>query len=694
MRLKSIQLTNFRQFYGKSPKIEFAQGSKNVTVIHGMNGAGKTAFLNAFTWVLYGSFSKGFRNTEQLINRRAVFEAAHGQKVECIVELAFDHGGKSYRVKRSVDAVIAVQGEYPLLKSKEHTLLYLDVDDQWKHARDVETTLGRILPRDLHSYFFFDGERVERIVDPSREDRADLARAVKTLLGLEILERSLKHLKRAKRHFEDELAKYGSDETKDLIVRKEQLTSQSDKLEGEIERLEKNIEDQKEILSGLNQRMRKLDTVKHLQTRRDALTEVIKQKRESYYANLQTLKTKLSDNAYILHTSDVGSSFVSLISELRKKGELPAGIKKQFVEKILSSNLCICGRSLDGAVDKSCGEARKSIENWLNASGLQEIEDYALGLGAKVGMWPELRKEIQARFEELNGRGKGDLEDIANADLELKKIAKELEGSPEEEVSSLQKKITSEEKTKDDYVGELGSARHEHKRLQAEIDALETTLNKVETKNAKQQLAKRRRDVADEVSRAVIQILELMDLKWRTSLEARIQSIFKEISVKPYIPKLNRDYSIILEDSLNSGDVAFSQGESLVLSFSFIAAIIEETRKLNAQKNNLKGPDSSQYPLVMDSPFGALDDTNRSHVAGKISQLADQVISMVSKTQWREEVEQAMAPKIGKSWVLTYHNPRKDTLISEIRIGSRTYPLITRSPNDYEYTTIEEAIDA
>lgn len=694
MRLKHIQLTNFRQFYGKTPKVEFAHGSKNVTVIHGMNGAGKTAFLNAFTWVLYGAFSKGFRNNEQLINKRAVAEAKTGQKIECIVELAFDHGGTSYRIKRSVDAVIAVPGEYPALRPKDYTLLFLDTDDQWKQARDVESTIGKILPKDLHSYFFFDGERVEKIVDPGRDERADLARAVKTLLGLEILERSLKHLKRAKRHFEDEIAKYGNDETKSLVERKEQLVSQSDKLEADIALLEKNIEDQKDLLSKLNQRMRKLDTVKHLQSRRDALGETVRQKRESFQANLQTLKTKLSDSAYMLHTADVGSSFVSLIGELRKKGELPAGIKRQFVEKLLASQLCICGRSLDGVVDKSCGDARKSIENWLSASGLQEIEDFALALGAKVGMWPDLRKDIQSRFEELNAKGKTDLEEIAQAEIELKKIAKELEGSPEEEVSSLQKKISTEDKIKDDFLGELGSARHEYKKLEGEIQSLEADLNKVETKNAKQQLAKRRRDAVDEVSRAMVQILELMDLKWRTSLESRIQTIFRGISVKPYIPKLNRDYSIILEDGTSSGDVAFSQGESLVLSFSFIAAIIEEAKKLDAHKNDLKGPDSSQYPLVMDSPFGALDDTNRSHVSGKISQLADQVIPMVSKTQWREEVEQAMGPRIGKSWVLTYHNPRKDTLISEIRIGSRTYPLIMRSPNEYEYTTIEEAVDA
>ena len=47
MKLISLQLYNFRQFYGKTPQIKFASGTENTTVIHGNNGAGKTALLNS-----------------------------------------------------------------------------------------------------------------------------------------------------------------------------------------------------------------------------------------------------------------------------------------------------------------------------------------------------------------------------------------------------------------------------------------------------------------------------------------------------------------------------------------------------------------------------------------------------------------------------------------------------------------------
>ncbi|MBN2685345.1 MAG: AAA family ATPase [Pontiellaceae bacterium] len=43
MKLISLQMHNFRQFYGTTPLIIFASDIANVTVFHAENGAGKTA---------------------------------------------------------------------------------------------------------------------------------------------------------------------------------------------------------------------------------------------------------------------------------------------------------------------------------------------------------------------------------------------------------------------------------------------------------------------------------------------------------------------------------------------------------------------------------------------------------------------------------------------------------------------------
>jgi DNA sulfur modification protein DndD len=76
MRLISIKLCNFRQFYGETPEIVIASGEQNTTIVHGNNGAGKTTLMNGFTWVLYEKFSAAFAAEDQLVNKRAITEAA------------------------------------------------------------------------------------------------------------------------------------------------------------------------------------------------------------------------------------------------------------------------------------------------------------------------------------------------------------------------------------------------------------------------------------------------------------------------------------------------------------------------------------------------------------------------------------------------------------------------------------------
>ncbi len=100
MKLTSIKLCNFRQFYGKTPEIFLSSGAQNTTIIHGNNGAGKTTLLNAFTWVLYEKFSAAFSSEDQLVNKLAIAEARNKYPVECWVELGFEHGDKRYKVRR------------------------------------------------------------------------------------------------------------------------------------------------------------------------------------------------------------------------------------------------------------------------------------------------------------------------------------------------------------------------------------------------------------------------------------------------------------------------------------------------------------------------------------------------------------------------------------------------------------------
>ncbi|MDV2995085.1 MAG: hypothetical protein N4J56_004739 [Chroococcidiopsis sp. SAG 2025] len=211
MKLTSIQLCNFRSFYGKTPEIILATGTEqNTTIIHGNNGAGKTSLLNAFTWVLYERFSAAFASVEQLVNKRAIAEVRLGAAVECWVEVSWEHEGKRYRTKRNCRVY---KNESDIDAGKSELFMYVSGGDgRWyippEHPEEI---INQILPSSLHQYFFFDGERIEQIVRSDK--RTEIAEATKMLLGVEVLNRAIRHLGEAKKTLDNELKAIGDGET-------------------------------------------------------------------------------------------------------------------------------------------------------------------------------------------------------------------------------------------------------------------------------------------------------------------------------------------------------------------------------------------------------------------------------------------------------------------------------------------------
>ena len=54
MYIKEIELNNFRIYKGKNIIDISPDGDKNIIVISGKNGFGKTTFLMSLVWCLYG----------------------------------------------------------------------------------------------------------------------------------------------------------------------------------------------------------------------------------------------------------------------------------------------------------------------------------------------------------------------------------------------------------------------------------------------------------------------------------------------------------------------------------------------------------------------------------------------------------------------------------------------------------------
>ena len=184
MLLKSIKLENFRQFRNES--IDFAQGEggKNVTIIIGENGTGKTTFAQAFFWCLYGETEF---SDKIILNKMVATEMTPGSEEKVRVTLALRHGEVDYTLIREQ----AYHKDYANNVKGDNTVFDIAIKDtsgntSYVKKSQCEAEVKSILPKELSRYFFFDGERIEKMSkDISTGKKAtDFAEAVKGLLGL------------------------------------------------------------------------------------------------------------------------------------------------------------------------------------------------------------------------------------------------------------------------------------------------------------------------------------------------------------------------------------------------------------------------------------------------------------------------------------------------------------------------------
>lgn len=691
MILESLKLRNFRQFYGETPVLHFAKGERNVTVLHGANGAGKTTLLNAFTWALYGEFSRGFQLSDELVNKRAIREASLGETVEATVDLTFSYGQRRYSLQRRVEVQRAEnpKGWSPVGKAKA-VLQCRDVDGATREITDIEDTIGRILPADLHWYFFFDGERIERLVqaDRDRDDKRDIAAASKKLLGVEVLNRaSENHLPSAKQELEQELRRIGDAETRKLLEEKaglEESCLQANKRRTE---LQTNIDGHQERRKLLKARLRGKHEVKEVQLKREKLEQDVSHFREAIKRSKQDLQTAVRDDGFVVLMTRTAEKFHQLFSELRKRGELPAGIKRQFVQDIIDRGMCICNTKLEEG-----SSATQAVRQWLARAGLADVEEKTIRMSGELSTFPERIASFWRRADNIKSDMLVNTEKLARTERELEKIREFLRDQSAEEVSNLERQLEETEALIDRDTQEIGLKTGMIAQYEAEISNLDRKITQHRALESRQRTAQRRVDAANEAIKRIREVRGLFEQELRFKLQQRVREAFRKISFTPYLPQVEEDFSLSLIESAGGAPlpVAASTGESQVLSISFIGSLIQLTKEYQCKKERLPGPDDVQFPIVMDSPFGSLDQHHREQVAIGIPSLADQIVVMVSKSQWQGAVENSISDHIGKHYVLTYFSPRDDLAADSVVIDGHGYEIVKQSPNDFEYTEIRE----
>ena len=234
MFIDSITIHNYRSYQGTS-KIFFPNGKKNVFLIAGNNGFGKTTFLTSLVWCLYGklmadvdekyrrdindaqgykSFAKQCMNNN-LVKKLDAFgitpeEKKYIQKngyVDLLAELA---DISSYSIEIQISDVfipsipcstITIHREYDYVLEQETLEVLIDgkINELAKEVGYDIFINDFILSKDIAKFFFFDAEKIVSLAETkSAEEKRKLSSAYGEVLGIkkyEDIKRNLENLR-------------------------------------------------------------------------------------------------------------------------------------------------------------------------------------------------------------------------------------------------------------------------------------------------------------------------------------------------------------------------------------------------------------------------------------------------------------------------------------------------------------------
>jgi DNA sulfur modification protein DndD len=682
MRLLKLTLDNFRVFYGTQQLDLEVTEAKPAILIFGMNGAGKTTLLNAFAWALYGTFSDDVEHQERIINDHAWTQTAFGSVVGASVKVEFEHEGLLFTVLRTVSTTKNTEEQVELTPKLIVTESEHGVSTTVTNGQD---RIQKILPEGLRQFFFFNGERMERMFTGDRTD--EVKQAIKTLMGLEEIERAIAiHLPGASRKLRKQIAGNGNSRLQELMAEQEQLEKQSLDVHTQLLELSKIEGGYKREVEAANQALLANGKAAPLQRQRTKLQSRLKELMGKRAERQEKKRDLLARKGFLAFTGGIDSQVLDLAEGMRKRRELPAGIQRDYIDGLLEDGLCMCGRDLPEG-----SQARLALEERRYNAGLADVETGWMYLRGKAADLSLARADLLANLRECVSGIEEIESEIRQIDAELSDIARELKGVDTVDVQRL-------EERRKEFDGKLLDVLQQNREGQSKLAELKERIEKVnrqfhsarvqdeESKRIQRQVV-----LVDEVLTAFQRIRAVKTEEVRQQLDQKVKSVFGRICIKPFTPHLTPAFTLELLNHSAGVAAARSTGENQILGLSFVGAVSELAKETHDRKQ--KAPDAvlgggGVYPVVMDAPFGNLDVAYQNDIAESLPKLTSQIVTLLSKSQSRGMVLDHLGQAASRMYVLrsyiTNGNADEDT----ITIHGRAYPYV--SHGDFNHTVLEE----
>lgn len=648
MLLESITLENFRQFRHES--IDFAQGEngKNVTIIIGENGTGKTTFAQAFFWCMYGETEFSDKN---MLNKLVANEMKPSQESKVQVTLKLRHGNVSYTLMREQ----TYRKDYSNRVKGDNTVFDIAIKDasgntSYVKKAQCESEVKGILPKELSRYFFFDGERIEKMSkDISTGKKAtDFADAVKGLLGLNAMYSAIQHFNPKSKlsvigSYESSYDSHSNSKIQDYTKIIERCKEEIAKIEARLEELETQIEQARERKTEKTEEIKQYAEGEELQKQKEKLLQKIARAKESRANVVKAICKDFNTGMSSFFSTALMYRSLEFLSDKDFTGKDIPFMHAKTIEYLLKQKVCICGTHLDeGSVPYN--KVMELIHFLPPQSISTTISDFKKEAKRRANVQQDMFGRISDNLAVISQQD----EEVTDLKDELHVVEGKLSGG---DVRSKVRAINSEIQLCDKAIRDSGIEKdrllirkgsYESDAERADTERRNLTL--LDDKNKKIEIYKA---YAERIYQELLEVYATSEAEIRSKLETTINEIFKQIYDGGLYLTIDEKYHISVYANEYDGDVETSTAQSISVIFAFITGIIKMARdNRNATDENAKLLSSEPYPLVMDAPLSAFDKRRIKTVCEALPNTAEQVIIFIKDTDG-ELAEEYMGDKIG-----------------------------------------------
>lgn len=341
MKINKVELYNFSSYEGNNEfDFEVTDKKKNIILIGGKNGAGKTSLFTAIKVALYGPLAYGYvganphyiSKIKDLINSKAFQQETVEAEVKITLELKIEREIKSYIITR--------KWNYTAQKLTEEYLVEKDgikLDEQ--ELSYFENYLQSIIPPDLFEFFLFDGEEVGNIFSTSAYNTY-VRNAIFTLCGMDVFEIIRKYTR-------GYVSKKNSNEDNNTFEEYECVKKEIESMESEKEHLEIYVSELTKELEDVEVQLTELETYFK---NAGGISRKEKKQLEDEYSQAEKIKTETLTNIkmfveglmpfYIL--KDFADPIMTQL-DIEEKGEIfyyvQSKLKRNTIEELLKDDV-------------------------------------------------------------------------------------------------------------------------------------------------------------------------------------------------------------------------------------------------------------------------------------------------------------------------------------------------------------------